>query len=364
MTSDTPPTGSAGSRSRDDSGSSAGAATWPVGAATGLGPLPGTDIDEAVRTIAGELTVLPYLPELADRGVGADTVGRTLAQLTDIHAEVVPSGWRICSRPGRDARRAKDFRSWDADAAERHLAGAPMVKVHLLGPWSLAARLELPNGHRAVSDHGAVADLSASLSNGTSEYLADLESRLPSTRIVLQVEEPELERVLGGTLPTPSGFGTVRSVAADTVRRELESFVEAVDAGGAVGRRAWAVSGVRPGELWAMLRGAGFAGLICTLDDLSAGAGRLDAIGEAVQNSARLWVCLAAGSLPEAGRRLLAGWNRIGFSAELLPDVVVPVAGPAPTDLGSIAEHLSIARQLAEALPDPPDSWTGGGRGR
>lgn len=362
MTNDTGPTDSIGF---DSTGlQSTGHPGWPVGAATGLGPLPGTDIDEAVRTIAGELTLLPYLPELADRGVGADTVGRTLAQLTDIHAEVVPSGWRICSRPGRDARRAKDFRSWDADAAERHLAGAPMAKVQLLGPWSLAARLELPNGHRAVSDHGAVADLSASLAHGTDEYLADLERRLASTRIVLQVEEPELDRVLAGTLPTPSGFGTVRSVAADTVRRGLESFIGSVATDGDGSGRVCAVSGVRPGELWAMLRDAGFANLVCTLDDLSFDAGRLDAIGEAVQSSVRLWVGLAAASLPDAGKRLLAAWNRIGFSPELLPDVVVPVAGPPPADPDSIAQHLGVARQLASALPDPPDSWTGRGTSR
>jgi len=362
MTNDTGPTDSTGF---DSAGlQSTGHPGWPVGAATGLGPLPGTDIDEAVRTIAGELTLLPYLPELADRGVGADTVGRTLAQLTDIHAEVVPSGWRICSRPGRDARRAKDFRAWDADAAERHLAGAPMAKVQLLGPWSLAARLELPNGHRAVSDHGAVADLSASLAHGTQQYLADLERRLPSTRIVLQLDEPDLDRVLAGTVPTPSGFGTVRSIAADTVRRGLEAFIGSVETDGDNGGRACAVSGVRPGEWWAMLRDAGFAHLVCTLDDLSFDAGRLEAIGGAVQNSARLWICLAAASLPDAGRRLLAGWNRIGFSPDLLPDFVVPVGGPPPADPDSIAQQLGVARQLASALADPPESWTGGGNSR
>ena len=34
---------------------------WPPGAATGIGSWPGTDVDEAVRIVLGELPDLPYL---------------------------------------------------------------------------------------------------------------------------------------------------------------------------------------------------------------------------------------------------------------------------------------------------------------
>ena len=36
--------------------------------ATGVGSLPGTDPDEAVRIVVGELPDLPHLPELPERG--------------------------------------------------------------------------------------------------------------------------------------------------------------------------------------------------------------------------------------------------------------------------------------------------------
>lgn len=324
----------------------------PAGAATGQGPVPGTDIGEAVRTIAGELPVLPYLPELADRGVGADTVGRTLALLVDLHAEVVPSGWRICSRPGRDASRGADFRAWDTDAAEQYLGAATAIKIQLLGPWTLAARLELPNGHRAVSDHGATADLAASLGQGLLDYLDEFSSRLPDTAIVLQIDEPDLHLVLGGLLPTPSGYGTVRSVSIDAVERGLTSFASGLAMSPLV------ISGVHPGPFWETLRGAGFRSLVCRLADLTGELTAVNAIGEAVEASARLLVQLdATGGLEAAGRKLFAAWRRIGFLLEALPQSVIPMAGPAPSDPAGLAGVLAIARQLATALPDPPESW-------
>ena len=50
---------------------------WPVGAATGVGSLPGTDMVEAIKLVFGELPDLPHLPELPGRGPGAELIGRT-----------------------------------------------------------------------------------------------------------------------------------------------------------------------------------------------------------------------------------------------------------------------------------------------
>ena len=84
---------------------------WNLTAATGVGSLPGKSPDEAAAMVAGELPNLPHLVELPDRGVGADLAGRAVGMLVDIYAEVVPSGWRISRRPGRDLGRARDFLS-------------------------------------------------------------------------------------------------------------------------------------------------------------------------------------------------------------------------------------------------------------
>ena len=68
-------------------------------AATGVGSLPGTDVGEAAATVVGELPLLlPHLPELPARGVGADMIGRTAALLVDLAVEVVPTAGG--SRPG------------------------------------------------------------------------------------------------------------------------------------------------------------------------------------------------------------------------------------------------------------------------
>jgi hypothetical protein len=60
----------------------------------------GTNPAEAMRVIAGELPDFPYLPELPDRGPGADLTGRTAALLVDMPVEVTPRGWRPAERPG------------------------------------------------------------------------------------------------------------------------------------------------------------------------------------------------------------------------------------------------------------------------
>ena len=73
---------------------------WPAGAVTGIGSLPGTDPDEAVALILGELPDLPHLPELPARGPGASMIGRGAALLVDLPVEIVPSGWRVTTWPG------------------------------------------------------------------------------------------------------------------------------------------------------------------------------------------------------------------------------------------------------------------------
>src|SRR5918997_4953585 len=99
---------------------------WPAGAATGVGSLPGRDPVDAAATVVGELPLLPHLPELPARGVGADMIGRTAGLLVDLAVEVVPSAYRVAARPGRDHRRAVDLLRTDLDAFEEACeAGRP-----------------------------------------------------------------------------------------------------------------------------------------------------------------------------------------------------------------------------------------------
>jgi hypothetical protein len=319
--------------------------------------MPGTSYDEAARAIAGELPELPHLPDLPGRGVGADPVGRAIGLLVDLPAEVVPSGWRLSRRPGIDARRALDERRRAADAAEEHLSGADWVKVQVLGPWSLAAMLELPSGHRVVTDPAAVQDIAASLLEGLLVQVADLSVRTGDAGVVVQVEEPMLAAVLAGTLPTASGFGTVRSVDAVRVRDLLTTMVSALGTPTVV--RAGSGVPVR------LLREAGFAGLAVDLTSLGTSAAELDPLGEAIEAG----VVVLAGVAPTAAAAersfrdraapLLDAWRRWGFPLSDLPGRVVPtpVDGLAAVTFEVAVQAMRDVHELARALADPPDDW-------
>ena len=143
--------------------------------------MPGTNPAEAMRIVAGELPDFPYLPELPDRGPGADLTGRTAALLIDLAAEVTPRGWRLTDHPGRDLARARSMLSSELDVLEEVLDGfhGPL-KIQLGGPWTLAATLELPHTMNvALADPGAIADLIASLAEGAAAYAADVAKRVP-----------------------------------------------------------------------------------------------------------------------------------------------------------------------------------------
>src|SRR5688500_16527603 len=129
-------------------------------AATGIGSWPGESAREAAEIVIGELHTLPHLVELPSRGVGADLIGRTGALLVDIGFYTVARAYRIS--PGRSSvlRRAVSMLNEDLDALEEawERAGLPgsgrTVKIQAAGPITLAAQMELANGHRAITDRG------------------------------------------------------------------------------------------------------------------------------------------------------------------------------------------------------------------
>ncbi|MTD13024.1 methionine synthase [Nakamurella sp. YIM 132087] len=330
------------------------------GVATGVGSLPGTSADEAARTVAGELPDLPHLAELPGRGAGADMIGRAVGLLVDVYGEVVPSGWRISRRPGRDVQRAQDYLAWDLDAAEQHYAGAAWVKVQVCGPWTLAAGIELPSGNRALLDLGAVTDLSASLAEGLTQQLTELTRRLPGTRFVVQVDEPGLPAVLAGSLPTASGFGTVRSIDRATAGPVLQDFVSAI------GEHPVVAHCCHPQIPIDLLRAAGVQAISLDVTALGSSAGRLDPVGEALEAGTVLLAGLLPGVAPvgpavplrQWAGPLLDLWNRLGLPrkdlAGVVPTPTCGLAGAAP-EWARTAMHT--VAELGRALQDLPEGW-------
>ena len=208
--------------------------------------MPGTDAAEAAAVVVGELPLLPHLPELPARGVGADLIGRTAALLVDLYTEVWPSGYRVAARPGRDHRRGVDLLRRDLDAFDEACAPARpgWVKVQAAGPWTLAAGVELHTGHRVLTDRGAVREFAASLAEGLRVHLAEVAARTGAA-VLLQLDEPSLPAVLGGRLPTASGYGTVPRGAGAGVQELLRELIGG--AGRAGGRCTAAPPGRRSG---------------------------------------------------------------------------------------------------------------------
>ncbi|MFM9033170.1 MAG: methionine synthase [Mycobacterium sp.] len=184
-------------------------------AATGVGSWPGSSPREAAAVVVGELHQLPYLPELPARGVGADMIGRAGALLVDIAIDTSARGYRIAARPGAVSRRAASLLDEDIDALEEawEKAGGAgrTVKVQAPGPVTLAADLELANGHRAITDPGALRDLAASLAEGMAVHRAALARRL-ATPVVVQFDEPMLPAALAGRLAGVTALTPVHPV--------------------------------------------------------------------------------------------------------------------------------------------------------
>jgi hypothetical protein len=205
-------------------------ALWRAGTATGIGSLPGTDIAETLKQVLDEVPV-PYLPELPGRGWHADLAGRGAALLADLYVDVQPTGWRITPRPSRVGQRAKDELKRDLDALEdlAHDSPPEVLKLQATGVWTLASILELHRGSKLLSDHGAVADLAASLAEGLALHVADVARRLPGTTLVLQLDEPSLPAVLSAHIKTASGFGTFRAPDIQLARERLRTVLSAAE---------------------------------------------------------------------------------------------------------------------------------------
>ncbi|MBJ6640500.1 methionine synthase [Streptomyces sp. DHE7-1] len=318
--------------------------------------MPGGDAREAARTVTGSFEDFPFLPELPARGPGADMIGRTAGMLVELYARVEPSGWRLGDRPGRDTKRARSWLGEDLDALEEFTQGHEGdLKVQAVGPWTLAAALELRNGESALSDPGACRDLAASLAEGLRLHLAEVRRRVPGARVVLQLDEPSLTAVLRGQVRTASGYRTHRAVDRQLVEAALRDVVAVHDSGPV------AVHSCAPDVPFALLRRSGADAvsfdfsLLTERDD--------DAIGEAVEAGLRLFAGVVPGtdgplSDPAGsvmGVRTL--WRRLGLRPGLLAEAVTvtPACGLAGASPAYARQVLAHCVRAARSLADNPE---------
>jgi hypothetical protein len=214
---------------------------WPYpGIATGVGSMPGTDPREATAIVIGELGSFPHVVELPARGPGADPVGRTACLLAAIDrsfdVETTVTGWRVGHAGRRVLRNARAWLSQDLETLEEAASThRGPVKIQVVGPLTLAARIEDPAGESLVRDHGAIGEIAEAAASAFADLTHRMRRAFPHADVVIQVDEPELPAALAGQVRTSSGRSTYRSLKPPLVQGHLRTVMESIEAAGGIG---------------------------------------------------------------------------------------------------------------------------------
>ena len=315
--------------------------------ATGIGSMPGTDFAESFRIVLGEVGGLPYVPELPARGVHAGMIGRGLAVLEGIEADLQPDGWRLGAGEGADLRRARSLLAQDLDTVEELVSGhTGPLKIQVAGPLTLAAMVERPRGDKMLADHGARREIAESLAEGLRTHIGDVHRRFGNADLIVQIDEPSIVAVMRGDIPTASGFGRHRSVQPPEVDALLTMITRAITESGA----RPVVHSCAHDVPVALLAGAGFTAISFnfTLAEPE------DAWAEAFENGVDLW----PGAVPsldgrvsesEIARRIETFFNQLGVGDGACADrlVVTPTCGMAGASPVWTRKALSVAQSVA-----------------
>ena len=304
---------------------------------------------------------MAHVVELPARGVGADIVGRAGALLVDVAIDTVPRGYRVAARPGAVTRRAVSLLDEDIDALEEAWdtaglrgSGRP-VKVQAPGPITLAAELELANGHRAITDLGALHDIAASLAEGVGAHRAAVSRRL-DTPVVVQFDEPSLAAAVAGRLAgvtTLSPVGPIDETLATTL---LDTCVAAAGAEVLVHSCATALP-------WKVLQRSSIAAV--SVDVATLEAADLDAVAEFIDSGRAVMLGVVSSSTPsrrpsteEVAAAVVAVTDRLDFGRAALRDRIgiTPACGLAGATPQWARTAIGLARRAAEAFADDPDA--------
>jgi methionine synthase II (cobalamin-independent) len=330
--------------------------------ASGTGSWPGTAARLAAEVVVGELgAAMAHVVELPARGVGADIVGRAGALLVDVAIDTVPRGYRVAARPGAVTRRAVSLLDEDIDALEEAWETAGLrgsgrpVKVQAPGPITLAAELELANGHRAITDLGALHDIAASLAEGVGAHRAAVSRRL-DTPVVVQFDEPLLPAAVAGRLAGVTTLSPVAPINETLATTMLDTCVAAAGAEVSVHSCAAALP-------WKALQHSSISAV--SVDVTTLEAADLDAIAEFVESGRAVVLGAVSSSTParrpsadEVAAAVVAVTDRLGFGRAALRDRigVTPACGLAGATPQWARTAIGLARRAAEAFADDPDA--------
>ena len=328
-------------------------------AATGIGSWPGTSAREAAEVVVGELHRMPHLVELPARGVGADMIGRAGALLVDIAIDTVPRGYRIVARPGAVSRRAASLLREDIDALEEAWEAAGpgpadrVVKVQAPGTVTLAAHLELGNGHRAITDAGALRDLAESLTEGMALHAAEVGRRL-GTEVVVQFDEPALPAALAGRLTGVTSMTPVHPVDESVA-------IELLDR--CAGAGPTAVHCCAADIPWKVLQRSSIQAVAVDVSMLT--PADLDGIGEFVESGRTVQLGVVPTTAPakppaveEVAKAAAAVTDRLGFPRTVLRDHIgiTPACGLGGASAGWARTAVGLCQKTADGFAQDPEA--------
>jgi methionine synthase II (cobalamin-independent) len=304
---------------------------------------------------------MAHLVELPARGVGADIIGRAGALLIDVAIDTVPRGYRLVARPGAVMRRSASLLAEDIDALDEawELAGlrgsGRPIKVQAPGPITLAAQLELSNGHRAITDLGAFTDIATSLAEGVAAHRASVSRRL-DTPVVVQFDEPSLPAAVAGRLGGVTSLSSVAAIEETLATSMLDICAAAAGAEVSVHSCGSAIP-------WKVLQHSAISAVAVDVSTLQ--AADLDAVGEFVESGRVVMLGVVASSSPahrpaleEVAAGAAAITDRLGFGRSVLRDRIgiTPACGLAAASPDWARTAIDLIRRAAEAFADDPEA--------
>lgn len=199
------------------------------------GSYPGADLAAAVNVILGECEPSLFFPSLPERGPAATPVARISALFEELHWGAGLRALEMHSRVTRFSHQVKDLweRDWDTflNVLDENHAGEGALHFVIPGPYSIAANVELPNGHWALTDPGAVRHLVEELA-GAVEQLTERCGQDTARTPIIVLDEMAAGAALAGRQPGAHKFEEIPRPAAETVVAQWQCLSRAAQSRG------------------------------------------------------------------------------------------------------------------------------------
>lgn len=320
--------------------------------------MPGTDPLRAAEISVGE-SEFAFLPELPDRGLGADMIGRAAALLVDMPMDFTASGYRLSARQSVMGRRSRDFLKADLDAFEEAweragLAGSDrFVKVQACGPFTLAASVELAGGHKILRDRGAWTDVVESMAEGLRVHVEQVRGRT-GAQVIVQIDEPMISRVIDGSVQPLTRFNVINPIPVQVLAEQFDEFISVIG-------RPVIMHNCSPDVPWNLVARTKFAGVSVDLAQIR--TSDLDGIGQLLDEGRDVILGAVPGTDPvtvPAAEQIASSCaeltDRIGLSRKVLAEQVLisPACGLAGADEKWAKTALALCSTAAQGLRADP----------